>query len=74
MTLAQHGNYYFDQTQPWTLIKTDPERCKTVLHLCLKIIHTLAIIMMPYLPFSSTSILQQIGFKQKIHHLYIWEN
>jgi methionyl-tRNA synthetase len=68
MTLAQYGNYYFDQTQPWTLIKTDQERCANVLYICLRIVQILAVIMTPYLPFSSAIIWQQLGFKQKIQH------
>ena len=68
MALAQFGNYYFDQTQPWTLIKTDQERCATVLHISLKIVQTLAVIMAPYLPFSSAKIWQQIGFIKQIQH------
>jgi methionyl-tRNA synthetase len=62
MSLAQYGNYYFDQTQPWTLIKTDEDGCATVLHICLKIVQTLSILMAPYLPFSSEKIWKQLGF------------
>jgi methionyl-tRNA synthetase len=62
MSLAQYGNYYFDQTQPWTLIKTDKDRCTTVLYICLKIVQTLAIIMNPYLPYSSNQLWKHLGF------------
>jgi len=61
MNLAQYGNFYFDQNQPWSLIKTDKERCGTVLHVCLKLVQALAVFMAPYLPFSSDGIWKILG-------------
>ena len=68
MSLAQFGNYYFDQKQPWNLIKTDKKRCATVLHICLKIINGLAVLMASYLPFSSDKIWHILGHKNSIHN------
>ncbi len=68
MNLAQFGNYYFDQKQPWNLIKTDKKRCATVLHICLKIINGLAVLMASYLPFSSDKIWHILGHKNSIHN------
>jgi methionyl-tRNA synthetase len=66
MNLAQFGNFYFDQKQPWNLIKNDKETCKTTLHICLKIVKALAVFMAPYLPFSSDKIWKILGEKDKI--------
>lgn len=68
MNLAQQGNVYFDRNQPWTLIKTDPERCKTVLHISLRLVQALAVCMAPYLPFSSARIWNMLRHPEPIQH------
>jgi methionyl-tRNA synthetase len=67
MTLAQFGNYYFDQKQPWVLVKQDKEKCGTVLHICLKIIKALSVFTASYLPFSSNKVWSLLGEKGSIH-------
>jgi methionyl-tRNA synthetase len=67
MNLSKFGNQYFDQNQPWKLIKEDEERCATVLHTCLKIVKALSILMAPYLPFSSDKIWNMLGHKDSVH-------
>ena len=67
MNLAQFGNQYFDQNQPWKLVKDDKERCATVLHVCLKIVKALSVFMAPYLPFSSDKIYKILGNEGSIH-------
>jgi len=67
MDLAKFGNYYFDQKQPWTLIKNDKETCGSVLHICLKIVKGLSIFMAPFLPFSSDEIWKLLGEKDSVH-------
>ena len=61
MNLAQYGNVYFDHEKPWSLIKTDKERCGTVLYVCLQISQALAVYMAPYLPFSSNMLWKLLG-------------
>jgi methionyl-tRNA synthetase len=51
------GNEYFQRTQPWVLIKQDPERCRQVIYSCVSICRVLAILLAPYLPSSSKRIL-----------------
>lgn len=67
MNLAKYGNFYFDQKQPWFLVKNDKEYCGTVLHICLKIMNALAVMMAPYLPFSSEKIWNILGHDGSIH-------
>jgi len=66
MNLAQFGNFYFDQNQPWKIVKSDKIRCGTVLHICLKILKALAIFTHPYLPFSSEKLWNMLGHTTKI--------
>ena len=68
MNLAQYGNVYFDHNQPWMLLKTDKERCGTVLHICLRLVQALAVCMAPYLPFSSEHIWKMLGHTHPIKH------
>ena len=69
MNLAQHGNYYFDQKQPWNLIKSDEEKCSTSLNICLSIVNALTVFMSPYLPFSSQKIWEMLGNTTNISDL-----
>jgi methionyl-tRNA synthetase len=73
MSLAQFGNFYFDQKQPWALIKSDKDKCGTVLHICLKLANALAVFMAPYLPFSSDKIWSALSHKNSIH-LASWDD
>jgi len=68
MNLAQYGNVYFDHNQPWILLKTDPERCRTVMHISLRLVQALAVCMAPYLPFSSNRIWKMLGHTHPIKH------
>jgi methionyl-tRNA synthetase len=67
MNLAQFGNYYFDQKQPWNLVKNDKEGCGTALHICIKIVNALAVTLAPYLPYSSDKLWEILGHKDSIH-------
>ena len=67
MSLAHFGNIYFNNMQPWKLIKTDRDRCATVIHICLKIVQALAVSIAPYLPFSSDKIWKMLGNNDSIH-------
>ncbi|MGE0019133.1 MAG: methionine--tRNA ligase [Draconibacterium sp.] len=52
MDLARLGNKYLADEEPWKVIKTDPERVKTVLNISLQITANLTICLEPFLPFS----------------------
>jgi methionyl-tRNA synthetase len=52
MNLARLGNKYLADSEPWKVIKTDPERVKTIMNIALQITVNLSIIFEPFLPFS----------------------
>jgi methionyl-tRNA synthetase len=56
MDLARMGNKYLADTEPWKLIKSDPERVGTILNLALQIVANLAILGEPFLPNTSAKI------------------
>ncbi|MFY9116604.1 MAG: methionine--tRNA ligase [Bacteroidales bacterium] len=53
MNLARLGNKYLADTEPWKVIKTDPGRVKTILHISLQLCAALTIALDPFLPFST---------------------
>lgn len=53
MNMARTGNKYLQETEPWKMWKTDPERVATVLHTSLQIVANIAIAFEPFLPFMS---------------------
>ena len=52
MNLARLGNKYLADAEPWKVIKTDPERVKTIMNISLQITANLTILFEPFLPFS----------------------
>ena len=52
MNLARLGNKYLADTEPWKVVKADPERVKTIMNIALQITANLTIVCEPFLPFS----------------------
>lgn len=50
MNLARLGNKYLADTEPWKLVKTDPQRVETIMHIALQLTANLALILEPFLP------------------------
>ncbi|MCQ2223427.1 MAG: methionine--tRNA ligase [Bacteroidaceae bacterium] len=61
MNLARIGNKYIADEEPWKVIKTDPERVKTVIYVSLQLTANLAIAFEPFLPFSSAKLRQMLN-------------
>ncbi|MFD1293032.1 methionine--tRNA ligase [Lutibacter holmesii] len=53
INLARLGNKYLADEEPWKLIKTAPERVKTVMYVALQIAAGLSVVAEPFLPFSA---------------------
>ena len=64
MNLARLGNKYLADAEPWKVIKTDPERVKTIMNIALQITANLTIICEPFLPFSMNKLRSWINFKE----------
>ena len=60
MNLARIGNRYITECEPWKVWKTDPERVKTILYVCLQLTANLSIAFEPFLPFSSRKLREMI--------------
>ena len=64
MNLARIGNKYIADEEPWKVIKTDPERVKTIIYISLQLTANLAIAFEPFLPFSSARLRQMINMNE----------
>jgi len=61
--LARIGNKYIADEEPWKVIKTDPERVKTIIYISLQLTANLAIAFEPFLPFSSKKLREMINME-----------
>ncbi len=69
MNLARIGNKYIADSEPWKVVKTDPERVKTVIYISLQLTANLAIAFEPFLPFSSERLRTMIDMPE-----FSWED
>ncbi len=60
MNVARIGNKYLADTEPWKVVKSDPERVKTILNIALQITANLSIAIEPFMPFSAAKILRML--------------
>lgn len=69
ISLAQYGNKYFNENEPWKLIKRerDREKCSVVLHNSCRLVKALAILTSPFLPFSAQKIWSMLGYSDSVH-------
>ena len=64
MNMARLGNKYLADAEPWKVIKTDPERVKTIMNIALQITANLTIVCEPFLPFSMSKLRGWINFNE----------
>ena len=69
MVYARVGNKYLADTEPWKVIKTDPERVKTILNIALQITANTAIAIEPFMPFSAEKMLRMLAVEK-----FDWES
>ena len=69
MNMARLGNKYLADEEPWKLIKTDPERVKTIMYVALQIATALAVASEPFLPFTSEKLKRMLQLGS-----ITWEN
>ena len=63
MTYARIGNKYLADTEPRKVVKTDPERVKTILNIALQLTADLSIAIEPFMPFSAAKIVKMLDIK-----------
>ena len=61
MNLARLGNKYLADNEPWKLVKTDPERVETIMHLALQITANLQIACQLFLPATADKLAKMLN-------------
>lgn len=61
MDLARAANKYFNDSEPWKTLKSDPKKCATTIYVSLQVVRALAILMHPFLPFSSVKVWRMLS-------------
>ena len=64
MSVARIGNKYLADTEPWKVVKSDPERVKTILNIALQITANITIAIEPFMPFSAEKILKMLAIEK----------
>lgn len=65
MALSKQGNTYFQSSEPWKLLKKDPEKANAALFILANIVKDLAILIEPFLPETSKNIFRQMNLGRK---------
>ena len=60
-----NANKYFNDLEPWSLKKTNPERMNTVLYNILNQIRSISILLHPIIPDSTNKALDILGIKKE---------
>lgn len=63
LRISSFGNRYFQDNQPWKLIKEDKERVKKIMGTCINIVKDISILIAPILPNSSQNIQRQLNLE-----------
>ena len=64
MNIARLGNKYLADTEPWKVIKTDEARVATILNVALQITANLAVVIEPFMPFTTAKLLRMLGVEK----------
>ncbi|MDH5559533.1 MAG: methionine--tRNA ligase [Deltaproteobacteria bacterium] len=64
LALGKRGNKFFQDLQPWSLIKTDQEKTRSGLVVLLYLIRDLGLLLEPYMPATSKRILAMVGCEE----------
>ena len=71
MNAIRSANKYFNDSEPWKIIKENKDKCAEIINNCLQICHSIAILISPVLPYTSDKILKILN-KDKSD--FNWDN
>ena len=61
--ISRKGNQYLNRKAPWDLVKADPEAAEATLHIGANVVRTIALLMYPITPESSTRVYRMLGLE-----------
>jgi methionyl-tRNA synthetase len=65
MHISKLANQYFQEQEPWKLVKVDLVKCHKVLYNCLELLRKLAIVLEPFMPQIANKILNMLGINKQ---------
>jgi methionyl-tRNA synthetase len=65
MNIVRTANKYFNDSEPWKLIKSDKIKCGDVIRNCLELCYSIAIVISPILPYTADKILKILAVENK---------
>ncbi|MEM0437684.1 MAG: methionine--tRNA ligase [Candidatus Micrarchaeia archaeon] len=65
MEFSSSANKYFQQNEPWKLIKSDRARAATVMAVLINQVKDLAILIEPFMPHASAELFRQLGISPR---------
>ncbi len=63
MDIARLGNKYFDETEPWKSVKTEPAQAMETMYVCAEILRIVSIVYTPVLPVKMAQLRAMFGFE-----------
>ncbi len=63
--IVRFGNKYYDLNQPWKTRTEDESKCRETIYNCTYLIANLAVLLYPFLPFSSDKIIAWLGLTKE---------
>lgn len=66
LDLCSEGNKYFQDTEPWVLIKTDPEKAKDIIGTLSGFVKDISILLWPYIPITVEKVFKMLNLDKKI--------
>lgn len=61
----RYGNRYYDAQEPWKTRTSAPEVCAQTLYNCVQIVANAAVLLQPFLPFSSATVRGWLGLQDR---------
>jgi len=71
--LVRFANKYYDSTEPWKTRVSDRDKCGNTLFNCVQIIANLAVLLEPFLPFSSQKVIDWLHLSKEWKPQYVKE-
>jgi methionyl-tRNA synthetase len=66
MRLAGLGNQYVAAQSPWARLESDRERAATILYVALRVVDSLKVVLLPFLPFCGQRLHELLGYDDVI--------
>ncbi|PVX23689.1 MAG: methionine--tRNA ligase [Candidatus Bathyarchaeum sp.] len=67
VSLSHLGNRYFNEREPWKTVKTDKQEAANTLYVAVQIVKQLAVIMAPFVPYTSEKLWQLLNLEGSVH-------